>query len=75
MKAKKCLHHFLCSGLCRYFDFMGRGDFILYKNTERYFEVRRQNELTIGKYQCDKSSCLLFVLELYNQSINQSINQ
>ena len=25
--------------MCSYYDYMGRGDFILYKNTERHFEV------------------------------------
>ena len=33
--------------ISRNFDFMGRGDFILYKNSERYFEVRPYYSLKI----------------------------
>ncbi|XP_068719980.1 uncharacterized protein [Montipora capricornis] len=37
----------------RYYDFMGRGDFILYKNSERYFEVQTRQWRCGGSVTCN----------------------
>ena len=53
----------------RYYDYMGRGDFILYRNTERHFEVRNISESLTFKplrhsLRCGKINHLFYLDDL-----------